>query len=157
MKIPPPLLPGFELATFQSRVKHSTNTIRQSFQLAEPLWTDPGLKSGISMRELISTLKEKDKKRGVGMNGQTFSKKKLAYDRGKSPVQQQKWNQNDSCGYETGSSEIIKFDGNNDYVDETQTGWLADPTDTLFQASTLTRHCDRHVSLHPQINGSVNS
>ena len=24
-------------------------------QLAEPLWTDPGIKSGISVRELIST------------------------------------------------------------------------------------------------------
>ena len=28
-------------------------------QLAEPLWTDPGLKSGISVRELISTFKKK--------------------------------------------------------------------------------------------------
>ena len=27
----------------------------QSPQLAEPLWTDPGLKSGISVRKLIST------------------------------------------------------------------------------------------------------
>ena len=26
-------------------------------QLAEPLWINPGLKSGISLRELISTLK----------------------------------------------------------------------------------------------------
>ena len=26
-------------------------------QLAEPLWTDPGIKSGISVYELISTLK----------------------------------------------------------------------------------------------------
>ena len=30
----------------------------QLSQLAEPMWTDPGLKSGISVRELISTLKE---------------------------------------------------------------------------------------------------
>ena len=30
-----------------------------SSQLAEPLWTDPGLNSGISMRKLISTLKKK--------------------------------------------------------------------------------------------------
>ena len=30
-------------------------TLGQSFQLAEPLWTDPGLKSGIRLRELIST------------------------------------------------------------------------------------------------------
>ena len=33
----------------------SGNTWPQSTQLAEPLWTDPGLKSGISVRELIST------------------------------------------------------------------------------------------------------
>ena len=31
----------------------------QSSQLGEPLWTDPGLKSGISLRELISTKKKK--------------------------------------------------------------------------------------------------
>ena len=33
----------------------SGNTQPQSSQLAEPLWTDPGLKSGISVRELISS------------------------------------------------------------------------------------------------------
>ena len=32
-------------------------------QLAEPLWTDPGIKSGISLRELISTSKEKEEKK----------------------------------------------------------------------------------------------
>ena len=31
----------------------------QSSELAEPLWTEPGLNSGISVRELISTLKKK--------------------------------------------------------------------------------------------------
>ena len=78
----PLLLPGFELATFQPRVWRSNlpapdyatvqaecgnlsgneltcnspgNTRLQSSQLAEPLWTDPGLKSGFSLRELIST------------------------------------------------------------------------------------------------------
>ena len=30
-------------------------------QLAEPLWTDPGLKSGIRVRELTSTLKQTNK------------------------------------------------------------------------------------------------
>ena len=40
----------------------SGNTHPQSFQLAEPLWTDPGGKSGISVRELISALKKKKKK-----------------------------------------------------------------------------------------------
>ena len=32
-------------------------------QLAEPLWTNPGLKSGISVCKLISTLKKREKKR----------------------------------------------------------------------------------------------
>ena len=36
----------------------SGNTRSQSFQLAEPLWTDPGLQVGISLRELISALKK---------------------------------------------------------------------------------------------------
>ena len=38
--------------------KPSGNTWSQSSQLTEPLWTDPGLKSGISARELISTEKK---------------------------------------------------------------------------------------------------
>ena len=33
----------------------------QSSWLAEPLWTDPGIKSGISVPELISTLKKRKK------------------------------------------------------------------------------------------------
>ena len=37
----------------------SSNTRSQSSQLAEPLWTDPGLKCGISVHELISTKKTK--------------------------------------------------------------------------------------------------
>ena len=40
----------------------SGHTQSQSSQLAEPLWTDPGLKSGISLRQLISTLKKHTKK-----------------------------------------------------------------------------------------------
>ena len=42
----------------------SGNTRSQSSQLAEPLCTDPGLKSGISLRELISTLKKEKKSAG---------------------------------------------------------------------------------------------
>ena len=42
----------------------SGNTWSQSSQLAEPLWTDPGLKRGISLRELIPTLKKKKKNAG---------------------------------------------------------------------------------------------
>ena len=35
------------------------NACSQSYQLAETLWNDPGLQSGISASELISTLKKK--------------------------------------------------------------------------------------------------
>ena len=42
----------------------SGNARPQSSQLAEPLWTDPGLKSGISVRELVSTSKERKKSAG---------------------------------------------------------------------------------------------
>ena len=42
----------------QAHVQHireTLNTQTQSSQLTEPLWTDPGRKSEISLRELIST------------------------------------------------------------------------------------------------------
>ena len=38
--------------------------------VAEPLWTDPGIKSGISVHELISTSKKKKKEKR--RHGQTF-------------------------------------------------------------------------------------
>ena len=44
----------------------SGNTQLQSSQLAEPLWTDPGLKSGIRLCELISTLREREIKKNSG-------------------------------------------------------------------------------------------
>ena len=37
---------------------HQGDTQPLLSQLAEPLWTDPGLKSGISVLKLISTLKK---------------------------------------------------------------------------------------------------
>ena len=43
----------------------SGNTHPQSSQLAEPLWTEPSLKSAISVCELIPTLKKKKKKSQV--------------------------------------------------------------------------------------------
>ena len=42
----------------------SGNTLSQLFQLAEPLWTDPGLKSGICVRKLIFTFKKWEKNAG---------------------------------------------------------------------------------------------
>ena len=63
----------------------SENIRLQSIQPAEPLWTDPGIKSGISVREIISaSLKKKEKKGRKGMNGQNIpanfsqAKKKLS-------------------------------------------------------------------------------
>ena len=40
----------------------SGNIRPQSSQLAETLWSDPSIKSGINLRELISTLRRKEKK-----------------------------------------------------------------------------------------------
>ena len=40
----------------------SGNILPQLSQLAEPLWTDPGLKSGITVPDLIFSLKKKKKK-----------------------------------------------------------------------------------------------
>ena len=42
-------------------VNSSGNTRPPSSQLAEQLWTDPGVNSGISVRELISALRERDR------------------------------------------------------------------------------------------------
>ena len=46
------------------------NAVPQSSQLTEPLWTDPGLKNGMSMYELMSS-KRKEKK---GANREWFIK-----------------------------------------------------------------------------------
>ena len=46
--------------------KPSGNTRSQSSQLAKPQWTDPVLKSGISVCELISTSQKKKKKKSAG-------------------------------------------------------------------------------------------
>ena len=47
--------------------RHSVGTYEKTSSHAEPLWIDPGLKSGISVRELISTSKEKkEKKKSAG-------------------------------------------------------------------------------------------
>ena len=59
---------GHTVRTYQGNEltrNSSGNTRSQSSQLAEPLWIDPVLKSGISVRELISTL-TKEKKGGGG-------------------------------------------------------------------------------------------
>ena len=37
-------------------------------QLAEPLWTDPGIKSGISVGELISNVIKEEEKRAQARN-----------------------------------------------------------------------------------------
>ena len=47
--------------TYWETSSHTINqgTLSQSCKLAKPPWTDPGLKSGISVHELISTVKKK--------------------------------------------------------------------------------------------------
>ena len=56
----------------------SGNTGPKSFQLAEPLWNDPGLNGGTGGRDLIpspppnNNNKKKKKKRRRGMNRRTF-------------------------------------------------------------------------------------
>ena len=59
------------VGAYQETRSHATRP--QSSQLAEPLWTDPGLKSGISVHDLISTLKKKNRRRE--MNCCTFFQK----------------------------------------------------------------------------------
>ena len=54
------LLSRHSVGTYLKMSSHeqlSRNTQSQSSQLAEPLWTEPGLKSGIIVRELISIKK----------------------------------------------------------------------------------------------------
>ena len=48
------------MGTYQEMSSHAARqgTLGQSSQLAEPLWTELGLKSGISVRDLTSTLKK---------------------------------------------------------------------------------------------------
>ena len=59
-----------EYAAVQAQCGNSHATrqgaLGQSSQLAEPLWTDPGLKSGISVRKLISTKKQTNKQTQAG-------------------------------------------------------------------------------------------
>ena len=52
------LLSRWSVGTYKEMSSHATpsgNTQSQSSQLAKPLWTDPGLKSAISLRKQIST------------------------------------------------------------------------------------------------------
>ena len=61
-------LSRYSVGTYQVTSSHITRqgTLSpQLSQLAEPPWTDPGLKSGISMRELIS-IKRRRKKAWAG-------------------------------------------------------------------------------------------
>ena len=55
------------VGTYPETSSHATcqGTFGQLSQLAEPLWTDPCIKSGISVCELTSTLKKKNRTRPV--------------------------------------------------------------------------------------------
>ena len=58
----------------------------QSSQLAEPLWTDPGIKNGISVREQISTSKKKKKKKAQARNDWSNSLPTSSQARKESPA-----------------------------------------------------------------------
>ena len=47
-----------EISENELTLNLSGNVRPQSSQLAEPLWTDPGIESGINVHELISTQKK---------------------------------------------------------------------------------------------------
>ena len=98
-----------------SHANSSGNTRSQSSQLAEPLWTDPGLKCVISVHELIFTKNKqkippqnkqtnkqnktnKQKTRRRGMNCRTFSQNPRT--RGKSQQQQQQQQQHNKTELE---------------------------------------------------------
>ena len=59
------LLSRHSAGTYQETSSHVTRqgTLGQSSQLAEPLWTDPGLKGGISVHKLISILNKTNKQK----------------------------------------------------------------------------------------------
>ena len=89
------LLSRHSVGTYQETSSHVAarqGTLGQSSQLIEPLWTDPDLKSGISVRKLIFTLKQTNKntKKSCrqGMNCRTFTQNPCM--RGKSQQQQQR-------------------------------------------------------------------
>ena len=56
-------LSGHSVGTYPERSSHATcqGTFGYSRLSSLSNWTDPGLKSGISLRELVSTLKKKKK------------------------------------------------------------------------------------------------
>ena len=78
-------LSRYSVGTYQPiRKRAHTQLVREHSVTVVSLWTDPGLKSGISVRKLISTYKKKKKKkRRQGMNFRTFSQNPRR--RGKSP------------------------------------------------------------------------
>ena len=90
------LLSRHSVGTYQETSSHVAarqGTLGQSSQLTEPLWTDPDLKIGISVRELIFSLKQtttKNTKKSCrqGMNCGTFTQNPRM--RGKSQQQQQR-------------------------------------------------------------------
>ena len=66
---------------YQEMSPHATlsgNMWPQSSQLAEPLWTDPGINSGTSAHKLISTLKKEREKSVSGEYIVEHSPKSLA-------------------------------------------------------------------------------
>ena len=79
--------------------KLSGNIRPQSSRLAEPVWTDPGIKSENSARELISTLKKKQRRRE--MEGRSFSPNPHKREKSHHHVGKFRQNCNDGLGGRT--------------------------------------------------------
>ena len=60
---------NFSVETYPKMSSHATcqETFSQSSKPAEPLWTDPGIKSGISVHKLICTYAKKEKEVQAGI------------------------------------------------------------------------------------------
>ena len=77
-KIPPPLLPGFELATFRSRVRRSTETLTKSATITSSLYRR--IRSSLTGRTwFIDLLKQNQLQQRVDQCILTLSKRSLPF------------------------------------------------------------------------------
>ena len=76
-----------------SHASRNRNTRSQLSQLTEPLSTDPGQKSGISMHELISTVKKKkEEKKSAGREWIVKHSLKILTHKEKATTMRVRWN-----------------------------------------------------------------
>ena len=80
-------LSRYSVGTYQPiRKRAHTQLVREHSVTVVSLWTDPGLKSGISVRKLISTYKKKIEKKSVGREWIVEHSPKILAGGGKAPT-----------------------------------------------------------------------